>query len=559
MKQSHIYDNTNLAESYSGVVSPLTASFARDLYEGVYRHFCDFMGVSAKKKRQHDDMFRRMIVSIGYHLYYDINNWYTLVSMLPGYSYNKSFFEHMLGIPPGAAPEVKISGSKSVAKIRLLLQGLKIGAIFVVMPLLVRQFNRRFDTEFRRFGALDLKRMKYQELCAHYQTVRAELVRLWRVPIANDFAVMVSTGIARALHKKWLGDDSFAGHLLLSSRKNLASVDPGRNLLAIRRRIEALQLHSYLDTSLAPKEVYANLRRDSSATEIVDAIDAYILLYGSRVPNELKLEARTLHESPEEIIPMLRAASGVFEERIETARNVPSISGVSLLRRRILSFVFSWARMSIRYREETRLRRTQIFGHARQVFLRMGSILVEEKKLAHAEDVMLLSIDELCTNAGDPDLAERIALRKEEMSLWKTIMMPNRIETEKDIPAIETELRARTYQKPSVGSLKGMVASRGGMESLSGTALVLKEFDPTASYEGKILVTRHTDPGWTVVFPLVSAIVVERGGLLSHASIVAREMGIPCIIGVAGATDGISDGATISLDFSSGSISLQNV
>ncbi len=101
MSGKRIYDNTNLAESYAGAVSPLTASFARDLYEGVYRHFVAFMGVSADDQKAHDAIFSRMIVSIGYHLYYDILNWYTLVSLLPGYAYNKLFFERMLGIPEG--------------------------------------------------------------------------------------------------------------------------------------------------------------------------------------------------------------------------------------------------------------------------------------------------------------------------------------------------------------------------------------------------------------------------------------------------------------------------
>ena len=85
-------------------------------------------------------------------------------------------------------------------------------------------------------------------------------------------------------------------------------------------------------------------------------------------------------------------------------------------------------------------------------------------------------------------------------------------------------------------------ASYGSQELVSGTALVLPEFRPDASFKDKVLVTRQTDPGWTIVFPFVKALVVERGGILSHAAIVAREFGIPCIVGVENATDLIDDG-----------------
>jgi pyruvate,water dikinase len=71
---------------------------------------------------------------------------------------------------------------------------------------------------------------------------------------------------------------------------------------------------------------------------------------------------------------------------------------------------------------------------------------------------------------------------------------------------------------------------------------------------GDILVARHTDPGWIAVFASASAIVVERGSLLSHSAIVARELGIPCVVGLKGATQWISDGEMICVDGASGCV-----
>ena len=75
-----------------------------------------------------------------------------------------------------------------------------------------------------------------------------------------------------------------------------------------------------------------------------------------------------------------------------------------------------------------------------------------------------------------------------------------------------------------------------------------------ALVQGEILVASHTDPGWIAVFSNASAIVVERGSLLSHSAIVAREMGIPCVVALKGALDWIVDGEMLSVDGGSGEV-----
>ncbi len=83
--------------------------------------------------------------------------------------------------------------------------------------------------------------------------------------------------------------------------------------------------------------------------------------------------------------------------------------------------------------------------------------------------------------------------------------------------------------------------------------------DVTESHKlhaGDVLVTRQTDPGWAPVFPLIAGLVMERGGMLSHGAIIAREFGIPSIVGVADATRLIPTGATVCLDGDRGSVRL---
>jgi pyruvate,water dikinase len=87
---------------------------------------------------------------------------------------------------------------------------------------------------------------------------------------------------------------------------------------------------------------------------------------------------------------------------------------------------------------------------------------------------------------------------------------------------------------------------------VTGIVRVITDPNRQSLAPGEILVARHTDPGWIVHFASAAAIIVERGSLLSHSAIVARELGIPCIVGLKGATSWLHDGNRITLDGASG-------
>ena len=92
---------------------------------------------------------------------------------------------------------------------------------------------------------------------------------------------------------------------------------------------------------------------------------------------------------------------------------------------------------------------------------------------------------------------------------------------------------------------------------VTATARVIRDPRKETLAPGEILVARHTDPGWIAVFSQASAIVVERGSLLSHSAIVARELGIPCVVGLKNATQWIEDGQQINVDGATGVVEKQ--
>ena len=102
-----------------------------------------------------------------------------------------------------------------------------------------------------------------------------------------------------------------------------------------------------------------------------------------------------------------------------------------------------------------------------------------------------------------------------------------------------------------IGALSGLAAYPGLVER---PAVVMLQPDTHVCLEGAILVTRQTDPGWVILFPSIAGLIVERGSMLSHSAIVAREMGIPTIVGVRGATHAIGTGDLLRLDAAAGTV-----
>ena len=101
-----LWDNSNIAESYGGITTPLTYTFARRAYEEVYRQFCRIMGVQLAKIDQHADTFRTMIGIIRGRVYYDLLNWYRVLALLPGFQANRGFMEQMMGVKEGLPSEL---------------------------------------------------------------------------------------------------------------------------------------------------------------------------------------------------------------------------------------------------------------------------------------------------------------------------------------------------------------------------------------------------------------------------------------------------------------------
>jgi rifampicin phosphotransferase len=563
--EKNIYDNSNLAESYAGATTPLTFSFAKRVYQQVYQYLGAMFGISSKTINNNKHLFSNMLEFIGYHMYYNLNNWYKTLEFLPGYQYNKVFFEKMLS--PEKPYKDKENSNFSIYKIlsypKIFYQLLKMTSSFVLMNREIKRFNNYFDYNFKEISRIDIKKFNLKELKDFYWNLEERFICQWRVPVANDFAVMISMGLAEKIIKKWTDTDDVYRYFKMDSHILLSSLDPGLEIIKIVGSInkddrlkELFKNNSNLEKIL--KEINENFNN----TEAGLLIKSYFDNFGYRSPNELKLESTTINEEPTILIGIIRALvlTGAKEETSKKENKNHIDFKISFLKKIIINRMIFWVKNSINRREQTRFRRALIFGYVRNVFLEIGHQFENKEIIFNKRDIFYLTIDEIfefIEKEETRDFKRTIKERIEAYGFWEKINMPRRIETSTKIEELEKDLKLcqnKTVEKASI--LKGLVASSGDKETLDGEVLVLEEFDHTADFSGKILVTRQTDPGWTIVFPVLKGLIVERGGMLSHAAIVARELNIPCVVGVKQATEGIKDGSMVNINLKTGEINV---
>jgi pyruvate,water dikinase len=216
--------------------------------------------------------------------------------------------------------------------------------------------------------------------------------------------------------------------------------------------------------------------------------------------------------------------------------------------------VLRWTQKAILLRERARLKQALLYTRLRHIALAIGRPLVDANRLDNREDIFFLTADEIDALLSGmsmfPDhVRPLVALRRQaHMSLASTAP-PDTFALGVGEYLTGDESAIPVTPSPNDGSqaeLRGAGACGGRTEA---RAAVLDDISDAARLAaGDVLVTRQTDPGWGPVFPLISGLVIERGGMLSHGAIIAREFGIPSVVGVQGATSRIAHGARVRVD-----------
>lgn len=570
-----VWDNANISESYGGITTPLTFSFARSVYEGVYRAFCRLMGVSRARIEANDDLFAQMLGLFRGRVYYSLFNWYRLIALLPGYASNRRFMEQMMGVREPMPDE--IVGDLAHLDWRGRLRDRADFAISVahlaVRYAMLDRMARRFDARLDQTLASpthELQTLALDALATEYRRLERALLNRWDAPLVNDFFTMICFGVLRTLAERWGGPQGW-GHIgqLLGGGTEMLTVEPARRIAAMGEAAAAIDGAAEIFCEANAAGVAKLLDQQP---ELRASVNEHIARFGDRCMEELKLETATLHEDP----AVLWRAIGRSAMRVrdgEAGRDDASRHWATArhalnqatrrrpLRRVIMNTLIRRARRHLTLRENLRFQRTRVFGRVRRLVTQMGRQLAAAGRLDQPADVFYLEIDELLgfVEGGItcPDLRSVANARRATFAQYaEQPPPPERFETfgeaHFDVPfeqraTLAVDPRAVESRMQGVGCYPGIVS-----------AIARRVHDPRIAQPapGHILVAERTDPGWVMLFPGAAGVLVQRGSVLSHSATLAREMGIPTIVGIAGLMEGIQDGDLVEMDGAAGTVSV---
>lgn len=555
-EQFNLWDNSNIIESYSGVTTPLTFSFASFAYRQVYIQFHQIMGVPQDIINQQESMYRNMLGLVRGRIYYNLINWYKLVLLLPGAANNGSFMETMMGVKQGLTPEVAklFEFMENPPKYSLFLKlRVTLSTVwrFIRINSIIKKFKDNFYLVYDKAMNTDFKSKSLTELGDYYNFLEQEVLKKWQAPIINDYLCMIFFGLLKKLTENWIESEDGASlqNDLLCGQGDLESMEPTKWLMKTAKEIDLNNPHM--------KKILLDGKLEELKTnkEVLELLSPFLYNYGFRCADELKLESFDLHDDPSFAINALQSYIKMKtydikkmeenEKKILEAAERIVFSELTGYKATIYKWVLKQTRKAVANREDLRFLRTKIFGVCRQVFRAKESHFIRLGLIENIGDLFYLTTEEIMSYIEGRALASSfktlINTRKKEFDNYKkTLQPPERFLSKGacslyfNFPQVlsASDLLAGSRRiSDDPNTLLGTSCCPGEVE---GIVRVIYKIEDAQDLDGQILVTERTDPGWVPLYPSCSGILIERGSLLSHSAVVARELGIPTIVGVDG-------------------------
>uniref|UniRef100_A0AAU2VNA4 Rifampicin phosphotransferase n=1 Tax=Streptomyces sp. NBC_00008 TaxID=2903610 RepID=A0AAU2VNA4_9ACTN len=366
---------------------------------------------------------------------------------------------------------------------------------------------------------------------------------------------------------KWLGEKNAADTLTLSAPGNITSemglalldvadvVRPRPEVVAFLRDAESVDDAVFLD----------ELAKVPGGPEARDAIEDYLGRYGMRCAGEIDITRPRWSECPTTLAPAIldnvrNFAPGAAERRFEQGRQKSLHKERDVLTRlRALpdgdrkadgaKLMIDRVRAFIGYREYPKYGIVSRYSVYKQALMAEAERLVRAGVLAEKEDAFYLTFHELRDVVRSNEADDRLIAQRKDAHRSYLALTPPRVLTS------DGEAVSGAYRRDDVpdGALAGLPVSAGTVEGRARVVLDMARADLEA---GDILVTAFTDPSWSTLFVGIAGLVTEVGGLMTHGAVIAREYGLPAVVGVAGATGLIRDGQRIRVHGTDGYVEL---
>ena len=520
-----ILDNSNISESFPGICLPLSVSFAKEMYRGIFTSLGRrFLG---KKVSSYKELFQQMVGEFSGRMYYEISSWYDILRLLPFSKKIIPVWQGMLGV---SNEEISFSKKKPSFFLKC-----RIAFLFCYYFFVSQRKMKELDRFFQERYASYTKQVEDEEdvkaLFSLFLKMKEDLLREWDITLMNDMVSFISTHL---YGKK--------------TAFSLETMKPVRALSALKTVAGKHGLDS---------EEY---RREKKS---------YISAYGDRIEGELKLETRTFRTNEELLDRWILDA--LETEKAEKDCEEPSRSEKSSKAKPRKSFLYRLAESSCNNREISRLHRTRCFGLMRSIVDKIG-----EKTIGF--DVYYLSLEELEEMLfSGKDFSLKIAREKELRKAYERLPVLSRVKllgkVDRDPLAGEIavlnyesfkekvnkegigrepeEGKGETERKEDGESTPRVFFGRGVSKGIfRGEVLKIKRLQEirVAEAKGKILLSYSTDPGWFPYLNMAEGLITERGSLLSHSAILARELEKPAVVNIPNIMEELHSGDIVEID-----------
>ncbi|OGR04114.1 MAG: hypothetical protein A2284_09245 [Deltaproteobacteria bacterium RIFOXYA12_FULL_61_11] len=572
------WTNVNLKENYPHPLSPMLYSIALEAYEWYFRNLAVSFGLSEQRRACLEPFLTAVVGAHQGRLYYNLSNIHAILHCAPYGSRLCSYFTSFVGargaeaLPRGEAPAKRLSLSE------MLTAMYKLGSALVRFPSWLTKTEAIIAayagevlavTSPNRPAPCDANLLKL-----YNQFLRLRFHE-WRKPALADAAAMIFYGLLKGFLASRFPDqakESEVNRLLLGVGE-LVSLEPSEALWVL-----AEKLRSVPELSAACLEDAGTfltlLETRPEAKDLAAEFQRYLATWGFRGSEELMLTTPSFSERPELVAGLLRTY-------LQTKPTRPSIRMFELAERRrsytedvrralmkeggllgraerwVFALLHRGAMAAIRWRERARTAQARLYHSFRQVLLALGRQQVLLGSLRAPNDLFWLSYREaralLEGTAQFPELVqETVRERQRQASSWAEREPPELfwLEQGATLPAT-TPAGDPIDPSDEAAEAEGRVLLGIGASAglARGRAKVVRDLREAMTLEpGDILVTRQTDPGWTTLFPVLAGLVIEHGGMLSHGAIVAREFGIPAVVGAAGCFARIPPGSIVEVD-----------
>jgi phosphoenolpyruvate synthase/pyruvate phosphate dikinase len=377
-------------------------------------------------------------------------------------------------------------------------------------------------------------------------------------------SAMAATGWLNEHVQDWLGDKNVADVLTQSVPNNVTS-EMGLALLDVADVIRPHQdVVAFLE-NVSDDSFLDDLPRLAGGPEASAAIRAYLGKYGMRCVGEIDITRPRWSERPAALVPMILGNIRNFEpgagkRRFEQGRLEAQQKEAGLLARlrarpdgaqkaAEVKQKIDLVRTFIGYREYPKYHMVSRYFVYKQALLADAERLVRAGVLTEKEDIFYLRLQEFAEVERTKRVDEQLIRQRKDAFAAYQALTPPRVFTS------DGEVVTGSYRRAGVpaGALAGLPVSAGTVEGRARVILDMADADLEA---GDILVTAYTDPSWTPVFVTITGLVTEVGGLMTHGAVIAREYGLPAVVGVEQATRLIRDGQRIRVHGSAGFVEI---